>query len=1100
MSALRCVLGVDAILPYATRPVRINPPPRKRVAETHHLARDAHSEKEKTPIATMASTAAGIATTTSSDIPLWALICVVIGGTVILVTSVVFPLLFYQRWRWRRRRASRKRTVLVDGEAVSVYHGSSDGGSGEGGTWGRDDRRRSGGPRKLRKRNRDPEMSLVSESSDGLSDGEVDGGRLSPVSTGAGRGRQASRPPVLPALFGGRKLSPGLFSVRSGRTSLVSLKSVSDRMSGAVGAAAGFIPPRPGNHRRTTSSTWLDEDALHGPAMNVSPGKGKGKEALASGAGTVRSRMGRSWRRSFRESWPLKTISPTLPKLAQFSTSPRVASHEAFFGDMQQPPPVPPHGSGGGGVGTRFQTNQLALHHAAELAAPEFPAETQYSPPRQLPKPPRQALLAASAEVAGRAHERSSSWNGPKSAGSVPQSRGSSYYVYEDGERRAMTPSESSRLSTGARRSRPSSSGSTLTEILRGTERRLQAQRGVTKTGRNSAGSSPSRRSLAPSAMERTRPGSLPIDVGNGSSSTLIGTTTPSPGPLRPFRPYHSRGDSQSSIASEIDSLLLRLSDPSAGLGAYQSLASPGTGGGLSSLQQQLVRRSSSRSSMVSSIADASDDGQDRSLSTIEDLDETADETRTTSPPGTGNRSADMDKMAGLRSESSRSADDPFVSLRGTSPMTNERVASWGPARPVSRGGPHAFKDAPRLQDGAFFRAEVTLQSLRSESPLSVISANSRISPEPRPHRFSPDNRGYRAQTPQSGRSSAQDAVYLTAPTSAVSSTATLHRRSLSTVHDDEEEDGEGTPVPCISLTSPGEKDKASPGATRLSDLRVQASSPTLGRSRDRTPDMPPPSQALPRSTVAHLSSFYDSYADGPSSSSDALSRSSSTANRREGRKVPDSSSSAAATGKELQKVDALGELTMLFHGDDSGARRKVRPLSTSTVRLVPPEDARLPQTIAQLRRMNSQLSASSNAASGYSEASSTAAVLPTLREETGKFVSPPRQKEARRNYLAVGTSPPKHVTGESKYSGNHNDKENERIGDVGVKLSKVEIGGEKGSPSRQGVERTFGTPARTIHLRVGERSPERKSEESLGLYDADGFWVSPERRTSRRF
>ncbi|KAF3771221.1 hypothetical protein M406DRAFT_354740, partial [Cryphonectria parasitica EP155] len=201
-------------------------------------------------------------------------------------------------------------------------------------------------------------MSLAS--SEFVSDGGTGLGSLSPVSTmtwGMRRkrrrdkkkaGSRTSLPPVLPLLFGGQRLSSGLFSVGSGRSASQRSK---ETMSGAgQGAVASSSSSRPGQHRRHTSNAWVDEDSIHGPPMNVSPGKRKSKASLrrgASGDGGGRGKGRRSWRRSFRESWPLKTISPTLPKLAYFSSSPKMmeqggqAQHYHF--DTVQTTTMDPH-------------------------------------------------------------------------------------------------------------------------------------------------------------------------------------------------------------------------------------------------------------------------------------------------------------------------------------------------------------------------------------------------------------------------------------------------------------------------------------------------------------------------------------------------------------------------------------------------------------------------------------------------------------------------------------------------------------------------------------------------------------------------------------
>lgn len=937
------------------------------------------------------STAA--ATTAGPSIPLWALIVTVIGGTVILVTAVAFPLIFLQRWRRRRRREGgyRKRAIVIDGREVSVYRG--------GGDTSTETLERTG---KLRKRIRVVRDRRERDGSD-----SEDETRL---------GSYLSLPPVLPMI---KRASSGFLSRASSRQSLLIRQSDGEMMSGAV--------QRPGPvQRRRTSNAWVDEDALHGPEMNVSPRKSKKRKS--------KDRARRSWRRSIRESWPLKSLSPTLPKIASFSSfgSPKLT------GDVQQQNATRPMLHDAPST-FRFQ-HHLATIPRLSIPAGERDPNPQYSPPRQLPKPPRQALLAANDEAAGRPRSIS-----PANMLYVPRDRRTSHYAsYEGmGERTMPAPL---RLSKGKGTSRSPSSDSTLTYILSTTDKRL-AEGGARR----------SRGSLGPSAMGRERSGT--VSTGVEGDSTLVGSSTASCSPSPRKQPnfkMHTRLDSQDSVLSDDSLLALPVADPSTGLdiGYFHGLSSPNKGSPPRQQQQQ------ARQIILVDSPDSA-----LSLSTCPEVDETAaDETPTKEAPKT---SKDQEN------------DDPFVILRAGPDVTAERrvpAASRAPAPPI-----HAFNDAPRLSGGPgqlLGRNEITLSFLRSDSPLSTISGNSR-SPDLRPRRsMSPQNEP-KPQKPQTPRSSQQAGVYLPAPTSAVSSTSHLHRRSLSTVADEEED--EAAFVPGIALTSPSDKDNNSPAAKRLSELRSQASSPTLGRNREQTPDMPPPRPALPRDSVNGRppSSYYETW-----SNNDAASHNSSTYRRAAGevRKTSNTSSSHY-TDFEREKLDALSNLDV---GSNSQQRR------SQTIRLVPSEPRLLPvsSTIAQLRRMNSTVSAYSNAASGHSEGSSTSPVLPTLREEeTGRFVTPPRKREASRNYLAVGSVPAAGAdAGKEEDGSNSNDKENERDGDM--RIPQVDFGGGVKNWSPDTIAKRF--------LRV-ETSPERKSMESLGLYDADGFWISPERRAKRR-
>ncbi|KAJ4423477.1 hypothetical protein N0V82_001801 [Gnomoniopsis sp. IMI 355080] len=941
-------------------------------------------------------------TTTAAAIPLWALIVTVIGGTVIIVTALASTLIFLQRWRHRRRRQDgyRKRAIMIDGREVSVYRG--------GGDTSTETLERTG---KLRKRVRVERDIREGEGSDSEEE--------------TGLGRPLSLPPVLPMI---KRASSGLFSVSSSRKSLVRQSSDGEMMSVAV--------QRPGaGHRRRTSNAWVDEDAIHGPVMNVTPRKGNKRAG--------KDRMQRSWRRTIRDSWPLKSLSPTLPKIALFSPfgSPKPAS------EAQQQTPTRPALHDAPST-FRFQ-HHLATVPRLTIPAGQQDATPQLSPPRQLPKPPQQALLAANKKTAGSPRSMS-----PVNTMYMPRDRGLSYYIYEDtGDRPVPAPL---RLSKGKMNPNPRfpSSESTLTHLLSNTDSRLAE--GGTKRNRGS---------LGPSAIGRERSGTVSTGVGGESSVTLVGSSTasgsPDPPPKLNFR-MHARMDSQDSAISDDSLLALPVAEPSPGLGLgyFHGLSSPNRGSPPRQQQQQQQMRQPTRIDSPESAL---------SLSTCPEVDETAiDE-----PP-----IKEASKLARDASFKEPENDDPFVVLRTGPNVTAERrvpPASRAPGAPI-----HAFNDAPRLFGGPsqlLGRNEITLSFLRSDSPLSTISGNSR-SPELRPRRSPSPQNVVKTQTPRGGQ---QIKVYLPAPTSAVSSTSHLHRRSLSTVPDEEED--EEASIPGISLTSPSDNDKYSPAAKRLADLRAKASSPTLGRNREQTPDMPPPRPALPRDSIARPpSSYYETHSDN-----DAASFASSTHRRAAGElRKPSNTSSSHYTDFEREKLESLSNM-------DLASQEQQR--RSQTIRLVPSEPKLLPvsSTIAQLRRMNSAVSAYSHAASGYSEGSSASPVLPTLREEeTGRFVTPPRKREASRNYLSVGGVPAgkEYEKGDGgSNSNNNNNKENERHDDVmETKIPQVDFGG--------GVKGLFADSKRFLRI---DTSPERKSVESLGLYDADGFWISPERRANRR-
>lgn len=207
------------------------------------------------------------------------------------------------------------------------------------------------------------------------------------------------------------------------------------------------------------------------------------------------------------------------------------------------------------------------------------------------------------------------------------------------------------------------------------------------------------------------------------------------------------------------------------------------------------------------------------------------------------------------------------------------------------------------------------------------------------------------------------------------------------------------------------------------------------------------------------------------------------------------------------------------------------------------PQTLNVTNTISELRRMNSMISNYSAASTALGEFESP--VLPHLRG--GVFPSTARQSRVsmgKKSYLSIGDYSPKkktvaqqHQRTNSKKSlkgkneeENNSGKENEGRG---FKASRV--GSENGSPAMSGAlresRRTSGvrTPVKSAaalarensargsptprtrerkrlnpveQLAAGEKkmSPRRKSIDSLGLYDKDGFLVgSPERERCLR-
>ncbi|KUI71503.1 hypothetical protein VM1G_07294 [Cytospora mali] len=931
-------------------------------------------------------------------LPLWLLIVIVIAGTGLL--ALFLGLCFLGVCRRRRGDMSGK---------ILMLNGISDRGSDGGSNISHDERGRG----KLRKQQR---LNGTTDD-DGIDDvdgeGEIGFREISPV-------RKVSML-VMPDIFGRRgSLNPfagvGGFNISSNNAK---------RGSGG-NQGIGF--------RKRMSNAWIDEDTLHGPKMTSAA---MAEQPPSSSSGSSRKARKRSWRMSLRESWPLKTLSPTLPRLPHFD------------------------GRQGMAVGGRHDSlSMFQYKNYTDQAAPELEPplglvarqyERQVSPPRPLPQPPMPALLASNRASAGG--NRSSGWTGARSIGEiVPRDRGLSYYKYEDtNEPVKSTNSLCTKPGGGVGIDTGVALGSTLSIILKDTEMRLQegATTGVAR--RNRFSTSPPKRAAVPGP--------------DASTATLVGSGPRTPSPTKPEMPLsdsagaasaHTRQTSDASVLSEADSMV---GDGSPGL-LYHGLTSPSRSKPQPQPQQisphrrKLSRAASFTSSVASSLSDISEENSMVSGTTP----------NTTAP--NSSIPADMNKIAGF-------ASDPFTVMDEDTPAGNRAVPRNRGVYPASRGT-HGTLERQRGRQ----TSNETLFTI-SQSPLSLISGNSR-SPEPSPTRM--PERVNKTKAPQNQRSHPA-AIHLPAPDSRDSPSDSIHKRTSP---------GQTTPagisIPNLSLTSPS-NDGDSPSPRRTGAHRRLESPPNLiyglqSQDREQSPDMVPPSSALPNT---RLSSVYDCYAE---MNNDHPSSSTSVTRRRaagEVRKISDDTTSSYYSDQgtyEKEKAAALNELNVLLNQDFRTGQPR------ATVRIVPPElgirdnqNLQVSSTIAELRRMNSQVSAYSAAASGYSDDSAA-----TVRPEV---VRPPRKGAAARNYLALG-SPPKVSDPRGQH---HHDKENDR---VGVKMARVDE--DDNGTGRQGGVAV--TPVRNRwyeKVQIQQMEDGRRSEESLGLYDEDGFLISPERRLGLR-
>ncbi|KKY39569.1 hypothetical protein UCDDA912_g00458 [Diaporthe ampelina] len=858
-------------------------------------------------------------------LPLWVIIIIVVVGTGVLALLVGLCCLCACRRR-RGMKAAGDHGTGTRGFSDIHHHSaiapSSDGGS-------RSSEEGPGGRHKLRKRR---PSSSSSSSFGNDADGVVPddrGVQVEEVEQGRGRGE------------------PEFCNMASVPAQKASLLAIPPLLTGALRASIVSI----GNnwHRRRTSNAWIDDDALHGP--DVSPTK--------RSSARRKSRI-KSWRASIRESWPLKTPSPTLPHLPHFGghdgRQVGAAEHEsvALFqyknydgadSDQRLAPNLPPR-----------------------LSAAARQRNGQLSPPRQLPKPPSQALLAANASRAGL-RPVGNFYGAGLAVSDSPRNRGLSYYKYEDTDQPVKsTGSPHSKTGRGVGvgtgvvgpRGRGPPAGSTMTQILRETEKRLQGGMVTGVERRNRSSSSPPRRT----------PG---LGLGpNAVTVAMVRSRSRTPSPTKASRaphggaPSHVRQGSQASFVSEPDSLF----DDSPPTLLYHGLTSPSR-----SKPSPQLSPHKRRPSLVPSFASSAS-----SLSTIHSETEEGASTPNTTAPNSSIPFG-MNQIAGLG--------DPFMPSKSSTPAS--RGGQGSGIRPIRRD-----KDS----------------YARSASPPSPVAGNMR-SPDTTPTRGGSRNMTVRGTTPQSQRNRSS-VTRLPASARGDSPSDGAHKRTPS-------DDPAAATTPSLYLTIPSDRGKSTPLVKRLSAL-----APPF-RSRDQTPEVAHahPSPAL---SNARLSSVYDLYADISEPSNINNSNMNHDKNRRraggEVRMVSSSASissslysdtGAAERERERQNA-ALSRISMLLNRDVMAPSRP-KP----TVRVVPQDyyrhgagvgggsnesDARVSATVAELRRMNSQVSSySTAAASTYSDGSSSAAAA-AVRPES---VVPPRNKgAAARNYHALASSPVK--------------------------------------------------------------------------------------------
>ncbi|KAJ9131254.1 hypothetical protein NKR23_g11819, partial [Pleurostoma richardsiae] len=458
--------------------------------------------------------------------------------------------------------------------------------------------------------------------------------------------------------------------------------------SAATGAARPPSHQRHSRHSRRPSNSWIDGDAIHGPRV-------------------VKRRD--SWRRSIRDSWPLRNLSmmrPTLPKLqdagqGQSLSQERLSQQQRESLEQQQR--------------QSFEQRQ-AYQHQQQYQHQRQQEQLQMSsampdpftiPPRMLPQPPHPVLLTGGRETMA--------CEDPNLTFNLEQAQRDAIIAATPTCRRSMQPR--------APRRRQSSTDSTLSEILRSTERRLQEGGTSGVARRNRANSSPSK------SLSRDNFHARSNSLAGGQNIYVPRLRTPSPtkhhasptktSPVKssliqppPVVLSHGRQASQSSVVSEPDSLR---DDAAAGAEVQTGLSSPSRTARASETEDR--RRRSRSESMTSSVSSA--------LSTLYSEDETEGAAgKTPTAAGSTTNHAGNHRMGHVLAAITN---DPFVATTPTKSGTPVTMRTPSSA-PVSRGtSRYAVLNNQSKAGHLSLPPPLATSSTGGPNPLGTISGNSKL-------------------------------------------------------------------------------------------------------------------------------------------------------------------------------------------------------------------------------------------------------------------------------------------------------------------------------------------------------------------------------------
>ncbi|KAK0719913.1 hypothetical protein B0H67DRAFT_169891 [Lasiosphaeris hirsuta] len=668
----------------------------------------------------------------------------------------------------------------------------------------------------------------------------------------------------------------------------------------------------PSGFPRSKNASWIDEDALHGPE--------------------VRTQRTHSRRNRIRESWPLGDVAPTLPRI--YNTI-----HGTSYEDQQE------------------QERILGNNH---VRSPYGQLRVFTGP---LPKPPPPVHVGNN----GRQLVRNGAGM-PYSPGSQDPQRQKTGPIASQARSLPVTPSGT--------RGRNLSTDSTLTEILRSTEKRLQ-EGAVSR--KNTLSRSPNK--TVGTSKECLVESSESVRASPALSRPVSQPPrTPSPKKATPRQSVvsgHKREESIGSLTSDTDSLFLDelLQEP---LDSPSGLTSPSR----NPRSQQPERQAQAAQSVRSSISST--------LSTVYSEDERPEGANSAkvSPNGA------VAQPAKAKTASHAEPSDPFASSSNVSSAT----ASELPARPPSNSGWRRPTNEEILQDSRqrawWIRGLPTRNCQSVTLPPEIKLPPNPVIPGRKPKSFSQlgwydyPGGGQRVSITFHSQGAARQSSpkKSSIPTKNSQYPLILGTPAASRLSSIVIAPPISSGLTGLGIFAPEPPEPASTPGTAAEQQKRHTRAPSLSPVKGTALSTPP---SLGRTATA-TASREPTHSPPQSPQQQQQLRASSESSSVYSQDLNNALSAAAQNSASFQANSRLGAASP----SPSPRPTPDRVLKRSTERI----SSTLAATVGDLRRMNS----SASTATTVSVASGGSPTLPALR---GGGFSPAQQRSGRGNYLALGNT-----------------------------------------------------------------------------------------------